>query len=165
MNGVDALLDQLKELGATLSPDGDRLIVRAGCQPVPAGLIRQIHRTKAEVLQAISSAKVEARFWQHRLTVLTHDWRAGDRELDAAARLAWEDLINEWHKKSGKRWPAWQCAGCGNPIGGLEAIGLPDGNRVHFEPIDCMIDFGRRWREEAKNALLLLGVRYPMPAG
>ena len=59
--------DQLKELGAKVSPDGDRLMVRAGCQPVPAGLIRQIHRAKAEVLQAISPARVEARFWQHRL--------------------------------------------------------------------------------------------------
>jgi hypothetical protein len=163
MTGVEELLDQLKELGATLSPEGDRLIVRAGSRPVPAGLIRQIHRTKAEVLQAISPTKLEARFWQQRLIVLTQDWRAGGRELDAAAGLAWEDLINEWHKKNGKRWPC-QCAGCGKPIGGLEAISLPDGNRVHIEPIDCIINFGRRWREEAKSALLSLGVQYPMAA-
>jgi hypothetical protein len=26
-----------------------------------------------------------------------------------------------------------------------------------------MIDFGRRWREEAESALLSLGVRHPMP--
>jgi hypothetical protein len=54
----------------------------------------------------------------------------------------------------------WQCAGCERPIGGLEAINLRDGNRVHFEPIDCMIEFGRRWRNEAKNVLVALGVRY-----
>jgi hypothetical protein len=90
MNGVDELLDQLKELGATLSPNGDRLIVRAGAQPVPAGLIRQIHRTKAEVLQAISSAKVEARFWQHRLTVLTHDCQKNNESSTRArARASW----------------------------------------------------------------------------
>ena len=68
-------------------------------------------------------------------------------------------------KRAGTAGRRGNCAGCGNPIGGLEAIGLPDGNRVHFEPMDCMIDFGRGWREEAKNALLSLSVRHPMPAG
>jgi hypothetical protein len=76
----------------------------------------------------------------------------------SAKRLAWENLANEWHKKHGRRWPTWQCAGCGEPLAGREAISLPDGNRVHTEPINCMIDFGRRWRNEAKTALISLGV-------
>jgi TubC N-terminal docking domain len=161
MTGVHELLDRLKQLGATLSAEGDRLIVRAGSQAVPAELITEIRRAKAEVLESISPTKPEAQFWKQRLLVLTRDWSAGNRDLDSAAKLARENLINEWHAKYGKRAPAWQCVGCGKLIGGIESITLPDGNRVHLEPIDCMIAFGRRWRAEAKDALLLLGVRLP----
>ena len=90
--------------------------------------------------------------------VLTSEWWAGNRDLDSAKQLAWEDLTNEWHKKHGRRWPAWQCAGCGKLLSGHDSIRLPDGTSVHVEPINCMIDFGRRWRDEAKNALISLGV-------
>ena len=101
----------------------------------------------------------EARIWQERLTARAFDWFNGDRSWEEALRLAWGDLENEWHSLYGLRWSVWQCAGCERPIGGLEAIKLPDGNRVHCEPIDCMIEFGRRWRNEATNALVALGVR------
>ena len=30
------------------------------------------------------------------------------------------EILNEWHTQHGRRWPAWQCAGCGKMIGGLE---------------------------------------------
>jgi hypothetical protein len=43
----------------------------------------------------------------------------------------------------------------------LRRFDLPDGNRVHFEPIDCLIDFGRRWRSDAQAALLSLGLKPP----
>jgi hypothetical protein len=62
---------------------------------------------------------------------------------------------------SGKRWPTWQCAGCDAPIGGSQALNLPDGNRVHFEPIDCLIRFGERWRGDASAALIALGLEPP----
>jgi hypothetical protein len=85
----------------------------------------------------------------------------GDRGWSAARRLAWGDLQNEWHLRRGQRWPVWQCAGCEAPIGGLPALDLPDGNRVHFEPIDCLIAFGKRWRDAADAALLALGLEPP----
>jgi hypothetical protein len=46
-------------------------------------------------------------------------------------------------------------------------LNLPDGNRVHFEPIDCLIGFGQRWRSDAQAALLSLGLKPPVlrPAG
>ncbi len=65
------------------------------------------------------------------------------REWQKAKQLAWGDMLNEWHSLHGRRWPAWQCAGCEKLVGGLEPLNLPDGNRVHFEPIDCLISFGR----------------------
>jgi hypothetical protein len=41
------------------------------------------------------------------------------------------------------------------------AAASPDGNRVHFEPIDCLIGFGQRWRSDAQAALLSLGLKPP----
>ena len=158
MSSVSELLDRLAEIGATIRPAGDHLILRAGSKPVPAALVKRLHRAKAEVLAVISP---EAPYWGRRFTALTFAWGAGKRDWQTARRLAWGDLQNEWHKKHGRQWPQWQCAGCEKPIGGLDAVNLSDGNRVHFEPIDCMIDFGRRWRGDARTALVGLGLEPP----
>ena len=54
-------------------------------------------------------------------------------------------------------------------LGGSQALNLTDGNRVHFEPIDCLIRFGKRWRGDAQqgtssrsgsNRLALTGISY-----
>jgi hypothetical protein len=162
MSTVYDLLDRLSEIGATIRPAGDHLILRAGSRPVPAELVKRIHEAKADVLAVLlPEPSSEARRWQERFTVLTFAWGAGKRDWEAARRLAWGDLQNEWHKKHGRRWPVWQCAGCERPIGGLEAIDLPDNSRVHFEPIDCMLNYGVRWRGDAQKALLALGLRPP----
>ena len=73
--------------------------------------------------------------------------------LGAANRLAWGDLENEWHHLHGNRWPSWQCAGCDAPIGGSQALNLPDGNRVHLDPIDCLIRLANAG--EARRAMHL----------
>src|SRR5271156_5595434 len=98
---------------------------------------------KAEVLAALTSNQHrEASYWQQGFTARSFEWFNGERDWNSARRIAWGDLENEWHNLHGPRWPAWQCAGCEKPIGRLDAIDLPDGNRVHFEPIDCLISFG-----------------------
>ena len=38
-------------------------------------------------------------------------------------------------------------------------VSLVDG--VHFEPIDCLIRFGKRWRGAAREALVALGLEPP----
>jgi hypothetical protein len=43
----------------------------------------------------------------------------------------------------------------------FSTLGIPDGNRVHFEPIDCLIGFGQRWRSDAQAARLALGLKPP----
>jgi hypothetical protein len=96
-----------------------------------------------------------------RFTSLTFAWGAGKRDWESARRLAWGDLQNEWHKKHGRRWASWLCAGCEKPAGGLNSIDLADGNRVHVDPLDCMIEFGRRWRGDADSALVALGLESP----
>jgi hypothetical protein len=60
MSGVNELLDRLAEIGATIRSAGDHLILRAGPKPVPAALVKRLHRAKAQVLAVISPA---ARYW------------------------------------------------------------------------------------------------------
>ena len=66
-----------------------------------------------------------------------------------------------WHLVHGVRLPQWQCAGCGKPIGGLAALDLVCGNRVHLETLDCLFSFGERWRAEATAGLRALGLDPP----
>jgi hypothetical protein len=90
--------------------------------------------------------------------------RAAIREFDGlrpraeAELLAWGDLLNKWHLLHGRRWPAWQCSGCDEPIGGLPALTNIDGNRVHF---GCGTRFGERWRGAAVTGLRALGLEPP----
>jgi len=79
-----------------------------------------------------------------------------------AARLACGELLSRWHRLHGARAPEWQCAGCGEPIGGLAALDLADGNRVHFgDSLDCLLAFGERWRREEAASLRAVGVDPP----
>jgi hypothetical protein len=108
-----------------------------------------------------ATAATETVRWHDRLATRIVDWFHGDRGWEEARRLAWGDVENEWHDLHGRRWPSWQCAGCNAPLSGSQTLSLPDGNRVHFEPIDCLIRFGKRWRGDASEALVALGLAPP----
>jgi hypothetical protein len=99
--------------------------------------------------------------WRERYTAKAFEWFRGGRQWSAATRLAWGDLLNEWHALNGKVWPSWQCAGCHKPIGGLAALDLPDGNRVHADDIECLITFGRNWRDSAHARMVEFGLSPP----
>src|SRR6266478_5583403 len=124
-----ALLRRAQEAGLRIEPAGGKLLVRGPKQAEPVVMLLAEH--KEQVLAALAPAAIEARQWRERCTARTFEWFKADRGWDAAKRLAWSDLQNEWHTLHGRRWPAWQCAGCDEPISGLAALQLPDGNRVH----------------------------------
>jgi hypothetical protein len=98
-------------------------------------------------------------------------WRTRHREALAywsgfhpageAAGLAWGEIENHWHIQHGERVPHWQCAGCREPIGGLEGLMLGDGNRVHLDNLNCVIRHGERWRRAATRALVTMGLQPP----
>ena len=168
-----ALLHRAQEAGLRIEPMGEKLLVR-GPKRAEA-VVKLLASHKAEVLAALAPGAstsgrgdqeraadgTEARRWRDRLATLIVDWFRGDRDWEAANRLAWGDLENEWHYQHGKRWPTWQCAGCDALISGSQPLNLPDGNRVHFEPIDCLIRFGKRWRGAACEALIASGLEPP----
>jgi hypothetical protein len=168
-----ALLRRAQEVGLRVEPMGDKLLVR-GPKRAEA-VVKLLEAHKAEVLAALAvgastcergdqgdaTANTEARRWRDLFATRITDWFHGDRGWEEARRLAWGDLENEWHYQHGKRWPTWQCAGCDAPISGSQALKFLDGNRVHFEPIDCLIRFGKRWRGEASEALVAFGLEPP----
>ena len=158
-----ALLHRAREVGLRIEPKGDRLLVR-GPKRAEA-VVKLLAEHKAEVLAALSPSCVDAGWWRERFTAKAVQWSVGGRDWDAAKRLAWGDMENEWHELHGQRSPSWQCAGCNAPLGGSQALNLPDGNRVHFEPIDCLIRFGKRWRGAACEALVAFGLEPPSPDG
>jgi hypothetical protein len=155
---MDALtvLHRARDAGLRVEAAGDKLIVRGPKRAET--VVKLLAEHKAKVLAVLSRAPVDAPRWRERFTTKAFEWLVGDRDWEAAKELAWGDLQNEWHLRYGKRWPAWQCAGCEKPISGLAALDLPDGNRIHAEPIDCLITFGRRWRGAADAGLSALGL-------
>ena len=85
--------------------------------------------------------------------------------LMEAVRLAFGDLVNEWHRRHGVRTDQDRCAGCGE---GLPVdVGMivdQGGVRVHFDAVrgfDCLVSYGQRWRSNAAAALGAMGVQSP----
>jgi hypothetical protein len=73
-------------------------------------------------------------------------------------RLARGETVNAWHMAHGKRAPASLCAGCDKSISGTKALSLPDGTRVHFGGLACLVRYGKRWRSAATAALITMGL-------
>src|SRR3954464_5833766 len=163
---VTDLLDRLAEIGAKVRPAGDRLIVRAGANPVPAELVRELRRTKAEVLAALEPQQRQAgnpevendpSWWWQEYRVRTLKWQlCGRRAYDEAQQLAYGELINEWHHRHAQA-DVRCCAGCGDTLPADVGLVVDQGGvRVHFDPVrgfDCLIAYGRRWRGKAVAAL------------
>ena len=96
-----ALLHRAQEAGLRIEPMGDKLLVR-GPKRAEA-VVKLLAEHKAEVLAALSPSFVDASWWRERFTTKAVQWFIGDRDWDAAKRLAWGDLENEWHHQHGKR--------------------------------------------------------------
>jgi hypothetical protein len=158
---VQELLDRLAAIGAVIRPDGDSLILRAGPKPIPGELVGDLRRVKHQILARLNALDLatsagcsgvgdvfDGNWWRRHFAVRTTHWGLSSRRSKAEAeRLAYGELLDEWRKSNGRRWPVWQCAGCDEPIGGLSALSLADEYQVHFgEEQECLIRFGHRWR-------------------
>ena len=121
-------------------------------------VVRLLEAHKGEVITALAD---EARDWQARHREAIHHW-ATQHDRDEAARLAWGELEDRWHKLHGVQVPASRCAGCGGAIaGGTPIFDMGDGNQVHFDSLDCLIRYGQRWRGTATRALVAMGLQPP----
>jgi hypothetical protein len=156
---VTDLIAEIRAAGGTIRREGD-MIELAAPRPLPAHLVARIREAKPALLSALDEAL---------------DWRARHREALAywgalhgageAALLAWGELLSRWHRLHGQRAPEWQCAGCGEAIGGLAVLTLADGSRVHLDKLECLLSFGERSRNEATAGLRGLGLDPPVGVG
>jgi hypothetical protein len=54
MSSTRDVLRRLEEIGASIEPAGDRLVLRAGAKPVPASVIRRVREAKPELLAVLT---------------------------------------------------------------------------------------------------------------
>src|SRR5262245_16054048 len=134
------LLQRARDAGLQLEAAGQALKVKGPRQA--EALVKLLAKNKAAVLAALEPRT--STYWRERFDALVSIWSNGRSETEAR-RLAWSDLQNEWHQLHGRRWPAWQCAGCEKPLSSLSALDLPCGNRVHLADLNCLVTFGCRW--------------------
>jgi hypothetical protein len=145
------LFARCQAAGLSLTAEGEALHVDFE-RPPPAELLKELRGHKSALLAILD--------WHRRHHEALAHWGALHPRREAEA-LAWGEIQNRWHRLHGARTPEWQCAGCGKPIGGLAALDLADGSRVHFETVDCLLAFGTRWRGEATAGLRALGLDPP----
>jgi hypothetical protein len=88
--GALALLHRAQEVGLHIEPKGDRLLVR-GPKRAEA-VVKLLAERKAKVLAALSPSFVDSSWWCERFAAKAVQWFVGDRDWEAAKRLAWGDL-------------------------------------------------------------------------
>jgi hypothetical protein len=150
MDGL-MLLRRAGKAGLAVKTEGDKLVIRGPKNAEPVA--RLLIENKPTVVAALAD-------WGARHREALAYWGALHPTAEAA-QLAWGELLSRWHRLSGTRAPEWQCAGCGEPIGGRAALALADGNRVHLDKLDCLLSFGERWRNEATAGMRALGLDPP----
>jgi hypothetical protein len=153
---VTGLITAVRAAGGIIRRDGD-MIELAARAPLPPDLIARIREAKSALLMALADGPSD---WHARHREALAYWSAF-RPPDEAARLAWGELQNRWHWLHGGCLPEWQCAGCGEPIGGVLALELGDGNRAHLDRLDCLLRYGERWRVAATRSLVATGLQAP----
>jgi hypothetical protein len=153
---VDAvtLLRRAHDAGLRIKPIGDQLLVEGPRRAEP--VVRLLAAHKAEVMAALTKgddragavsgecpSAAEAEYWRDFF-----DERAAHREFDGgysraeAERLAFGEMILEWHRRYGASPDPFRCAGCGDDMPSKGGMALSDGARVHFDAVrkvDCII--------------------------
>jgi hypothetical protein len=153
---VADLISAVHTAGGKIRRDGDMIELLAPA-PLSADLVARIREAQPALLAALG----EPADWHARHRDALAYWSTL-HPADVAALLAWGELECRWHRFYGGRTPDRQCAGCGQPIGGVASLDLPDATRVHFdERWACLIRYGERWRGAAKHALIAIGVKPP----
>jgi hypothetical protein len=118
MNTARKLLEDLAVIGATIEPAGDRIILRAGNNKIPADLIIRVRQAKAELLDTLAACPVTQE-WAAEEWQAFYDERAGILEFDGglsrtiAEAQAFEACIIEWLTRNPAPSPAGHCAWCG----------------------------------------------------
>ena len=115
MNPARDLLDCLADLGATVQPAGEQLILRAGPTAIPAALVHRIREAKADVLALLAgkSSVPDATAVEHESLGRVTDATRGNR-------------IVHWLDQHPRPSQAGFCAHCCRPES-ISAVVVPFG--------------------------------------
>ncbi len=152
------LLKQAKDADLAVCLRGDRLVIRGPRRAAP--MVQRLLANKAAILHVLVPAKLDSIAWRALHAERLRYWRCHHPD-DEARRIAWGDLECRWHQRYGDRAPDGLCAGCRQPLGHSKVLALGDGNVVHFDHLQCLLDFGQRWRDAATAALQRTGLQPP----
>jgi hypothetical protein len=156
-----SLITEIRAAGGIIRRDGNRIKIAAS-GPLPPDLVTRYRAARPELLGALADPAEKTDWHLRHAEALTH-WRALHPEAKAES-LAWGGMQDRWHRLYGARAPEWQCAGCGELIGGYQALDLTENNRVHLDEnhgIECLIAYGECWRNAATRALVAIGLKSP----
>ena len=116
MNAAQGLLDQLCRIGASITRDGERLVVRAGQAPIPTDMMSAIRERKAELLGLLcGDAAVQ---FEERAAIIEEgsgarrEWAEAFAQLDCARPPAdvpsrrWRQFIDDCGRFLDDGWPA-----------------------------------------------------------
>ena len=176
MNPAQALR-AAAEAGVAVWVEGHKVKWRTHKQPA-SSLLEDLRRNKHQIIDLFNSGldgpggdTVDAwhEWWDRRVAQLRVRRvipANGNSYLetmsdDAARQLAWGYAQTVWHRRHGIRYCRDNCAGCGRKVSGRALMFLTDGNAVHFDDeagLDCLIEFGAKWRGAATAALLEMGL-------
>jgi hypothetical protein len=169
------LLRRAHDAGLRIKAAGDQLLVQGPKRAEQ--LVRLLAEHKAEVIAALTATHgpagpasgelpaAEAGYWRDFF-----EERAAHREFDGgysqadAERLAFGEMILEWHRQHGVPPEPECCAGYGDEFPSEGGLALCDGARVHFDGVrgvDCIVKYGKKWRGPAVAALRVLGFEAP----
>ena len=81
-----------------------------------------------------------------------------------AERRAYGTLLNEWASERGTKHDPANCAGCGKKIDSSPLVEVFEKAVVHLGGnygVECVIQYGEKWRGEAQRGLEAVGVKAP----
>jgi hypothetical protein len=126
MRIVQALLDDLAGIGATIELVEDRLLLRAGPLEIPGALVRQIREAKRDLMTALAAGR------DHGASRAREDHQCEEKQAaqESGSRtdghLASERFMIDWLNEHPAPSPPGLCAWCGRPES-LGAMVVPFG--------------------------------------
>jgi len=151
MKSTRELLAELAEIGATIEPVGDRLILRAGSKAIPGGLVNRIRAAKADLIATLTRQKCgEQRAFGQSL-----DRRNPDASLDAR--------ISAWLNERPAPSLEGLCAWCGEPessSGIVLPFGIEPGTHTWLHG-DCWPAWHHARRTDAIATLTAMSINPP----